>query len=71
MVTIREYCKKVGITLHEFSIIAEVFPANIYRVADRNDVNFPINRVNIIYKNTKDRFGEGLHPRDYINGILF
>ena len=68
--TLKDYCKSKKIGLYELSRICGLYPSHVYFIDRNPDSNLRLKTVNTIYLKTKEQFGEGLKPNEYLHSCV-
>ncbi len=65
--SIKDYCKQKNIPMHELAVITQISPTRLYEIDRNNGLNVTLETIEKIYNGTKQRFGKGLTPDQYLN----
>ena len=65
--TLDTYLRKKGITMQEFSHITGICYSRLSAIRYAENPNISLKNVIKIWQTTKDKFGEGLTPQEYLN----
>ena len=64
--TLFDYCKKKEIRIIDLADIVKVNVSYLYTIANNPDTNVSVGIIDRIYWKTKEKYGKGLTPYEYL-----
>jgi len=68
--TLHDYCHKMQLKISVLSRLTGISYGHLYKIQSKTDFNPSVKFINAIYRVTKEKFGVGLRPEEYLSNYL-